>query len=255
MDLNIQIETFVAAFRGYVSGVASVVLGDDDERYRKILYFSVLEGLSRARYPTRRPRDAFSSFVVSYCGWEDGDRISLPHIVAAIERTGDSTFESLRKDLFSRFQLWGSGGPLGLERDPTKTEIQKAWPMNDKGPLPIPELGVTWEDLQHRSLLYAYRSKLSHESREPSLGFDSSVQVRPFYNSVQTPPPSSLVEWHLVYPSGFLAALCRTGIEALKTYCLKKGHDPYDSFRFGHHLLDSLNDPAHPVITPCNIHA
>ena len=112
---------------------------------------------------------------------------------------------------------------------------------------------LTCLDLQHRSLLYAYRSKLAHESREPTLSFDAKVNLHPFYNSASLVSESGIIkdEWHLVYPVGFLATLCRKGIEALKIHCLKESKNPYESFRFGSFLLDSLNDLGqHPVVVP-----
>ncbi len=254
IELKQRIERFIAVFHEYICRVASVSLGEGDERYRKLLYFSILEGLAKARYPRKRPGAGFASFVVTYCGWSDGERVSLPHLVAALERTAEPAFTALRDEAFSRYRAWGSGGPRSLENDPTKPEIQKLWPDKDGQSLTIPELSLTWADFQHRSLLYAYRSKLTHESREPTLGFDTALDLSPFYESVQPLPPIGeqyLTEWHLVYPSGFLVGLCHTGIEALKAHCLGQSKDPYESFRFGQFLLDCLNDTdRYPIRFP-----
>lgn len=214
-QLKQNVERFAATFHGYVSKVEGVSLGPDDERYRKVLYFTILEGLAKARYRSRSAGEAFASFVVTYFGWSDGDRISLPHLVAALERTSDSDFEKVREWAFTRYRSWGSGGPLPLDEDPTKEQIQSLWPATPDRLKSIPELDLTWPSLQHRSLLYAYRSKLSHESREPSLSFGSMFGFMPHYNSVQV--ANDPIEWHLTYPPVFLASLCRSGVESLKS--------------------------------------
>ena len=252
LDPNVRarIEKFAAVFHSYVCNVSSVDLIPDTKRYRKILYFSFLEALSKARYPTRRSGDAFSSFVVTYCRWADGDKVSLPHLVAALERTADPAFEDLRKFAYPELKNWGSGGPLWIDRDLEKAEVQQRWPKNDAGAaLKIPELDLDWADLQHRNLLYSYRSKLSHESRHPTISFEEPSDQQPYYESVQRLGNSN-TEWHLVYPCAFLASACRTGIEGLKTWLMAESKDPYEQFLFGRFLIEKLNDPSIAVQNP-----
>jgi len=252
LDPNVQtrIEKFAAVFHSYVCNVSSVDLGPDAKRYRKILYFSLLEALSKARYPTRRPGNAFSSFVVTCCGWADGDKVSLPHLVAALERTAEPAFNDLRDFAYPELKKWGSGGPLWIDRDLDKADVQQRWPKNGAAAaLKIPELDLNWTALQHRDLLYSYRSKLSHESRQPTLSFEEPADQRPYYESVER-LGNPFTEWHLVYPSGFLAAACRTGIERLKVWLMAESKDPYKQFLFGRFLIEKLNDPDIKVQNP-----
>lgn len=248
------VDRFASVFHADVCAIASVALGSDDERYRKILYFTILEGLATARYPKRRPGDAFSSFLVTYCGFAEGEKISLPHLAGALERTSEAEFDGLRTFAFDALRKWGTSGPIGLERDPERAEVQRRWPKNSDGSdRKIPELDLDWPALQHRNLLYAYRSKLSHESREQSMSFETPSDVRPYYESVrdgEKPIDAQETEWHLVYPSPFLAATCRTGIEALKVWLLADSVNPYDQFVFGHYLVEELNDPSIPIRNP-----
>lgn len=230
-----------------------MTLEEEGKRYRKILYFSLLEGLAKARFPTRSPGKAFASFVGNYCEWRENEKISLPHLVAALERTSEQVFDDARDYAFQELRNWRSGGPLSLDRDLEKSDVQRRWPKNTNGILlQVPELGLDWTACQHRNLLYAYRSKLSHESREPTMSFEETSDLSPFYESVQA-LGSSIIEWHLVYPSGFLVTLCRTGTENLKEWLLQERKDPYKQFQFGHYLVDKLNDPDVLVCTPFSL--
>lgn len=249
-NIQARIERFVAVFHHYACNISSVDLGPDARRDQKILYFSLLEALAKVRYPTCRPSKAFSRFVVTYCGWADGDRVSLPHLVAALERTSEPLFDDLRQFAYNEFREWGSGGPLQIDRDLDKTEIQRRWPKdNDGATLKIPELDFDWTELQHRGLLYSYRSKLSHESREPTISFEETTDQRPYYESVENHGSTNTV-WHLVYPAAFLAATCRAGIEGIKTWLLTESKDPYQQILFGRFLVDSLNEPNKEIKNP-----
>jgi len=82
-------------------------------------YFTILEGLAHARYRgNKSPGEALGSFVVTYCGWSDGERVSLPHLVAALERTGDTAFDRVRQTPFDSYRAWGSGGPITFGERP-----------------------------------------------------------------------------------------------------------------------------------------
>lgn len=249
-----RVERFTAVFHSYVCAIAAVTLGSDDERYRKILYFTVLEALAKARYPKDRPGDAFSSFIVNYCGFADGERVSLPHLVGALERTAENAFTEIRNFAFDELRKWGTMGPIGVDKDPARAEIQRRWPKTSEGSdRDIPELRLRWAALQHRNLLYAYRSKLSHESREATMSFEAADDVIPYYESVrdgEVALDSQETEWHLVYPSAFLAAACRSGIEGLKTWLLENSINPYGQFLFGHYLVEDLNQSTIPVHAP-----
>jgi len=250
MGLAENVEKFADAFSAYVSEIEAVAIGGYDQRYRKILYFTVLEGLAAARYRRgKSPSEALGSFVVNECGWIDGDRVSLPHIVAAMERTRAPEFTRLREAMYAKYASWGSRGPVYRDSDPTKADVQALRPAEASGPLKVPETGTMWMKLQHRALLYAYRNKLSHEAREQTLSFGDSFGNDPHYNSTQL--GDDPIEWHLSFPAAFLAALCLRGIEALKAHCYSKLQDPYASFGFGHYLVDEFNDvAAHPILYP-----
>ena len=240
-----RVDRFVGAFERYIDQVGGVRLGEGDERYRKLLYFSILEGLAKARYPSKRAGSAFSSLVANCGRWPDCELVSLPHLAALLERTSDPRFDALRAHTVSAFSGWGSGGPLPIARDLGKSAVQQLWPVKGDGSSPVKSLGLRWMDLQHRSLLYSYRSKLVHEAREPTSGVEGPLADEPFYESVGRLCADQVVvqEWHLVYPSEFLHKLCATTLENLKSHMEAERKDPYESFQFGCYLLDVLNEP------------
>lgn len=242
-DIELRIENFAAVFHSYVCKVSSIELGADAKHYRKILYFSLLEALAKARYPTRPPSDAFSCFIVKECGWEDGEKVSLPHLVAFLERTAHPAFMALRLFAYPELRKWSDGARIGIDRDPDKATVQRQWPKDNAGAdLKLPELKRDWSACQHRNLLYKYRSKLSHESREPNYSFEAKNDQGPYYEPVSI-GKSRNIEWNLAYPSAFLASTCRKGIEGLKIWLLAESKDPYEQFLFGRFLIEELNDP------------
>lgn len=242
-SIEARIHKFACVFHSYLCRIPAIDTGLGSKRHRKILLFSILEALATARYPTKGPGEALASFLVNYCGWVDGNKVSLPHLVASLERTAKSDFDSLRNFAFSELKSWGSGGPLGLDRDPELSAIQRQWPRDSKKrELMIPELNLELKHLQHRNLVYGYRSKLSHEYREPTVSFENPSDTQPFYESMGI-RGNQFTEWQLVYPESFLMSSGRTGIERLKDWLLAESKDPYEQFPFGRFLIEKLNDP------------
>lgn len=83
------------------------------------------------------------------------------------------------------------------------------------------------------------------------MSFEKLDDCRPYYESVQM-FGSNDTEWHLVYPSSFLAATCRSCIEGLKTWLMAESKNPYQQFLFGRFLVEKLNDPNIAVCNPFN---
>ena len=238
-----KILKFSGVFERYVGSVEALDLPEDCGHFRKILYFTLLEALSKARYPGRNPHRAFSSFVVEIAKWKDGDRVSLVHLVSALARTTETRFHELRALANEEFDKWNpSGGHMEASLDLPRSQVQSKWPVDCDGKqLEIPEIGAKFCDFQHRNLLYSYRCKLTHESREPSMGFSDLDDLQmPYYDPIRS-LRNGVVHWHLVYPSGFLSALCRRSVAGLAQVFCAQGKDPYRQFQFGHFLLDNLN--------------
>lgn len=190
---SLQIRKFADVFHTYVGNVSSINLGPNSEYYRKILYFSILEALSKARYPTDRAGKAFSKFLVNYCQWAEGDKISLPHVVATLDRTADPLFKKLRECAYSKLKERGSGGLVGIDQDLDRHIVQKMWPkVRDSNELKVREVNIQLNDLQHKNLIYAIaanyptnRVSLPLASR---MALNSAHTMSPF----RTPAPQKL---------------------------------------------------------------
>ena len=252
-EINQSIDDFVSSFRKHIDSIEKITVEHNTRRYRKILFVSVIEGLAKCRYPTKRPRARFVKFVRKYGDWEFTDNISLPHLVAALERTSVKQFDPLREYAFKELSKWGTVGPLYLDKDPTKSEIQSRWPKINEASIEIPCLKKI-DQFCHIELLYKYRNYLVHESRQPTMGFDSERDCNPFYESIGSYDCSEgikVAKFHLVYPSGFLCKLSKTCLKNLEKYLLANNRNPFDSFKFGDYLIEELNDiDSFPIREP-----
>ena len=253
--INRAIDDFVSSFDRHIKTIENITVERNTKRYRKILFVSVIEGLAKCRYPTARPRKRFIKFVRKYGDWEFSDNISLPHLTAALERTAAKQFDSLQKYAFEELSKWGTVGPIYINNDPKKSHIQSQWPKINGALLEIPCLKKKIDQFCHVELLYEYRNYLVHESRQPTMGFDSERDYKPFYESegsYECSKGKKVSKFKLVYPSGFLSRLAKTCLRNLNNkYLLKENRNPFDSFKFGNYLMEELNDiDSFPVLKP-----
>ena len=182
-ELMTNISNFISSFREHIDIISNISFGQNTKRYKKILYVTVLEGLAKARYPKKGFRDRFIKLINNFSAWKNCEKISLPHLVAVLERSFDERLDSIQKFAFSEFVKWSSGGPIYLERDPEMSEIQKLWPKENGANIKLADLGISLQNLRHVELLYEYRNYLIHESRQRTMGFDRDYDKLPFYES------------------------------------------------------------------------
>jgi hypothetical protein len=250
-----NIATFLSAFAEHIRIIASIQASRNPRRYKKILYVTVLEAIAKVRYPNKGAGERFIKLVHNYSVWNDAERISLPHLVAALERTSDARFKALREFAYSELHGWGSGGPVYLDSDPDLSTIQSLWPKDESGKL-LANQNVLLElsQLRHVDMLYAYRNYLIHESRQPTTGFEEEDDIAPFYESVNMHPTvfgNRVSEWHLVYPAAFLEKLSNCCLSSLGEYLKAKEQDPYLSIKDGWYLVEHFNnDKRFPVVSP-----
>jgi len=249
------IDGFVSSFENHINNIENISIErSNTRRYRKILFVSVIEGLAKSRYPTKSPQDRFVKFVWQFGNWKFCDNISLPHLVSALERTAAKQFDSLRDYVFIELSKWETGGPVYLDKDPNISDIQSRWPKVNGSLMNIPCLKIKIQQLRHAELLYAYRNYLVHESRQPTMGFDSEKDINPFYESegsYYSTVGKQVSKFKLVYPSGFLCELSKTCLNNLKKHLITNNKNPFDSFSFGDYLLEQLNDDdSFPVLKP-----
>ncbi len=252
MDIKEKIDRFKEVFDDSIQSIYQLELDKNDEKYRKILFFSILDALAKARFPQEKRGEAVRSFVTLCCDWPAAEKVSLPHVVAMLERTADTRFQTVKEQLFPRLRLWGGpgiGGHGRLDEDPEKAEMEELWPIEKGKPLPVPELKLTWRNAQHCSLIWAYRNTLVHESRSPTASFETKGDQEPYYWIFNLSDRTKWPEFHLVYPSSFLRRLCERGICNLRKHLLEDNQDPYTLFTFGRYLIGQLNDQSrYPII-------
>jgi len=116
--LMTNITGFISSFRNHIENIRNITFDCNPKRYKKIQNVSVLEGIAKVRYPSKGARDRLIKLIHTFGRWDDCERISLPHLVAALERTPDQRFEEIRKFTYSQLRNWGSGGPVYLDQDP-----------------------------------------------------------------------------------------------------------------------------------------
>jgi hypothetical protein len=207
-------------------------------QFKKALYVSVLDALSRCVYPRRRNRDRFTRFVRMFATWPNEARVSLPHLVRLVAVVPDPEFSKLRRFACSELDGWEHGRIIELSRDPDLASILKLWPSSGE-----PLQGVRADSLQHLRLLYQYRNSLLHEFRQPR-GSDISDNHEPHYMyCLPDPggPPGRNGVWHLSYPVHFFKGLVTSALANLQQYLLDNQINPYESYVFGDYWLDPLN--------------
>ena len=247
-DLQLRIQTFCGEFERYLAGIDALEAPEGCRYFRKTLCVTLLEALAAGRYPNRYPKERFVKLLGRYGGWADSRRVSLPHLVAALERSDDTRLSTVRTTYYDALQAWGSGGPRFIHQgDPEWDIIIKTWPAEPE-PVPLLDGSLQLAHLRHVELLYDYRNVLVHESREATVSFENR-EDDPFYESVMD--TSSRQEWHLVYPYSFLKKLATATLANIRADFISSGRDPYVGYRFGLYLRQDLNDPPKfPVVFP-----
>lgn len=241
-QLDEAISRYCTHFSSQIARV-NAVSGESGDLFKKILFCSVLDALSRSIYPRKEPRDRFTSLVRRFGRWSHQDRVSLPHLGRLLELTPDPVFEKLRKFTFERLAQWKAPwNAITLDQDPAFTEIAKHWPKGEEYKAPMEKIRL--ESLTHLQLLYSHRNSLVHELRTPGYGIEMDGDNEPFYHDMSTfavdgEPDLETIE--LVYPVKFFEQLCITVLDGLKIYFMENQLNPYDSYKFGSYWIEGLN--------------
>ena len=231
VDNNSQhIARFIDAFEEQIRKISAV----EHQLYRKLLFVSLLDTLSRVVFPRASNRERFISFISKFSSWSEKFRVSLPHLSQLLIYAPEPDFEKLRLHVQRLFQQWGNGEIIHLGRDPNFEDINQLWPQRKSIE------GVGLEFLQHINLLYTYRNSLVHEFRALGYGIEFPDDREPFYMIVKALPEETET-WELCYPTDFLKSLAETCLSSLKSYLDKNSVNPYTSFTFGSYWISELN--------------
>ena len=243
-SLSERIERFYSYFLSHISAVSKLEGPDHVFHYRRILFVSILDALSKVPVPRRESQNRMVSFIREFSGWQESEKVSLPHLLKRLSLSPEPQFESLRTHARELFRSWQPGDVIGLDRDPSFEEIQSLWPREQDRPVPIE--GKTLEDLQHGRLFYNHRNSLVHEFRMPGLlSFAPSwTRERPYY-SVLLLDDGNLeqreISWALQYPASFYEAITTHSLEALRACLQKNSLDPISFFKSGPYWIEGLN--------------
>ena len=215
MPLDDDIEQYIRYFRERLPEVADVA----SPLYRKALYATMLDCLSRAAFPrVDRHRSRFVPFIDSCSGWTDKDRVSASQLTLALH---DKQIGSgpLLEAAHARLATWTEGEILRPDRDPTIDELRT---------LATATVRPLLEQARYAELLYTYRNHLVHEFRQPGYGIEmSSDPTTPYYHSTIGGP------WELVFPGPFFHALCDNSMSGLEAHLRRSRINPYDAYQFG----------------------
>lgn len=215
------------------------VSGESEELFRKILFCSILDALSRSVFPHKEKRKNFTLLVQKYGDWPEHNRVSLPHLEALLKDNTDTAFEKLREITTTRLKGWKHPmNTIALDRDPELDEIVEYWPKGRKKD--------DIDRLTHLQLLYSYRCFLVHEFRTPGYGVDAfdPDADKPYYHELDTHSDEKSM-WiesiELVYPVKFFENLCKNVLRGLKKHLQEKKKNPYKSYIFGSYWIEPLN--------------
>jgi hypothetical protein len=235
VTIDDRVNRFKQYFEYELSMINSIPASDSSKKFKKALYVSVIDTLSKSVFPHRQSNhERFVAFLMRFSNWSEGYRISMPHLAQLLRINPDPSYEHLRKIIFESYDKSDvhKSQIVGLDTDPTVDEIKKHWPIQKECRIPIE--GVTLESLQHFHLLYAYRNSLVHELREPGYGMESRDDVDyPYYHGmtiVDAEKEEKSIE--LVYPVMFFQRLVSTCLNNLETYLKDNKLDPYAYYKF-----------------------
>jgi hypothetical protein len=236
-----SINRFTSHFQQHIDSICGISNEAGVRDYKKILFLSVLDGISKAVFPDRSNRQRVVGLLQRFSAWENGERVSLPHLERLLSIKPEPAYEELRRYVRSRISQWPHGEQAYLEQDPLPNELNKLWPKEKEYRVPIE--GVSLENLQHWSLLYTYRNSLVHSLQVPGHGLDEYGFDEPFYIRVIMDenyygPPAI---YHLSYPVKHFENLCRNALENVHKYLDDNRIDPLQFFVGGSYFIEELN--------------
>jgi hypothetical protein len=208
-----KIETLQVRIRGEPDHTFSAKL------YQKILYVAVLDTLSRAAFPcVSGNRERVLTFIDTYTGWHDRNKISSSQLKLALEDAGN-TGGALYRSMKQCVDGWSEGTIILPDSDPEITSV-------------IPLAATRSERIViknhcYASLFYTFRNHLVHEFRNPAYQMEQDNDpARAYYHSIEGDP------WQLLFPAPLFRDLCRNGLQKLVGHLKWSGLSPHASFRF-----------------------
>lgn len=231
----------------------------DQSIHSKVLLCAIFDSLAKSRFPDCAGNaERFKRTIAEHSNWQDCERVSLLHLVRALEIFPALPPEFLKLntwacDQFSRQfpltdRLLSVSTPIS--KDPTISEVQAYWPTSaDGNPKRLGRVHLL--QLQHKNLLWLYRNSLIHEYRIPGQGWErnTSTENEPFYQQVATITELSSEagmkftnRWELIYPTSFFHQLTNRVLTSVADYHLKHGSSPFVAYSEGSYWIPDFNE-------------
>lgn len=228
------IEQFCSYFSREVGDISRLVVAHTDGNsepsaasgplYRKVLYVTMLDTLAGIRfhkkaYPElfKQNRARFTRFVVDHCDWSEAELVSLPFL---LEKLKEQKLEKLPLGQYvsgkvAQFST-EDGGTLAVSQIDEHASVLLGRAASEK------EESAIWE-YQHIALLYRYRNRLVHESRQPGYAMEVFAEsAAPYYHGYLGES-----QWCLGYPLAMFEQLLRNALTDFRSYLLANSIDPY----------------------------
>jgi hypothetical protein len=226
-----------------INGLCESVHDGQCRLFKKTLLFTFLDGLSTSVVDARQGghQIGLRSFLVDYGDWEQGNRISLPHLCRWLEINPAAMTETGREIFRARLATWEDGEIRRTDEDPLFDDVCKF--LGDSGP----NLQQQLCNITHAGLLVHQRNCLVHEFMHNGVNLEFPDDESPYYMLLKSFTKSFGTKdggpgvWQLFYPSGFLFWLARRCLMNLESYLLEHRVDPRESYSLGSYLWPRLN--------------
>lgn len=192
--------------------------------YRKVLYVTMLDTLAGIRfhkksYPelSRQNRLRFTRFVVEHCSWPEAELVSLPFLSEKLkeQRLDKLALGQYVSSMVAQYSA-RDGGTLAASQIDEPASALLGHAINEK------EEAAIWE-YQHIELLYRYRNRLVHESRQPGYAMEVFAEsAAPYYHGYLGESG-----WYLGYPLAMFEQLLRNALTGFRSYLVANAIDPY----------------------------
>lgn len=249
--LDKRIDRLISYFEGHLQEILQIGgQGHHALHYRRILYVTVLDALTKIVFPnTGNRRQRMVNLLGTFSEWKEHDRISLPHLVKLLNLTPEPVFEPLRVYAIGQYYNWASGDVITLDRDPSYDEIRRLWPRDSEYKFPIKDINkeISLESLQHVHLFYTHRNSLVHEFRMLGLlsGDPTPSKNEPYYSAllhdVDETTDTEVVTWELQYPLEFYKSITEKCLTNLSSYLRRNQIDPINFFTSNSYWITELN--------------
>lgn len=227
------IDQFCSYFEREIDEISRLVVtgGNGDEPsaasgplYRKVLYVTMLDTLAGIRfnkksYPelAKQNRARFSRFVLEHCSWPEAELTSLPFLYEKLKKY---KMESRALGQFASAKLSRFSTNDGGSVDATKMDESSATLMQHAA---SEKEEAAISEYEHINLLYRYRNRLVHESREPGYAMEAFAdRAAPYYHGYL-----ERTDWYLGYPLAMFKRLAQNGLGGFRAYLEANALDPY----------------------------